>query len=154
MELKQRQLDFRKAEEREKTQRVRNIVNENRVRVSLQSELVGNYTRIDPGYRAQIQDILNDKFGSVDEKMEFLREQAALVENVESELMKAMDHDCLSALDRVREAERRAGQRDEHKEVTKIYDEYLAEKHPVYPTSLKKIAAEEAQPLTEREKEL
>ena len=52
LELKQRQLDFRKAEEREKTQRVRNIVNENRVRVSLQSELVGNYTRIDPGYRA------------------------------------------------------------------------------------------------------
>ena len=54
LELKQRQLDFRKAEEREKTQRVRNIINENRVRVSLQSELVGNYTRIDPGYRAQI----------------------------------------------------------------------------------------------------
>ena len=52
LELKQRQLDFRKAEEREKTLRVRNIVNENRVRVSLQSELVGNYTRIDPGYRA------------------------------------------------------------------------------------------------------
>ena len=54
LELKQRQVDIRRAEEREKTQRVRNIINENRVRVSLQSELVGNYTRIDPGYRAQI----------------------------------------------------------------------------------------------------
>ena len=54
LELKQRQVDHRRAEEREKTQRVRNIVNENRVRVSLQSELVGNYNRIDPGYRAQI----------------------------------------------------------------------------------------------------
>ena len=65
-----------------------------------------------------------------------------------------MDHECLDALDRVKEAEFKARQRDEHAEVTKIYDEYLAEKNPVYPAALEEIAVEEARPLTEKEQEL
>ena len=42
-----------------------------------------------------MQQILNDKFGSVDEKMEYLKQQAVYVENIEEELMKAMDLECI-----------------------------------------------------------
>lgn len=41
-------------------QRARNIIEENRIRVTLQSELVGSNNYLDPEYRDQINCILGD----------------------------------------------------------------------------------------------
>ena len=73
-----------------------------------------------------MQQILNDKFGSVDEKMEYLKQQAMYVENIEEELMKAMDLECIEQLHKVNLAKEQEKIQDMNKEVTKIYDSYLA----------------------------
>ena len=59
-ELKRRQLESRKADEMSRHNRARNIIEENRIRVALQSELVANGEHLDPEYREQINSIVSD----------------------------------------------------------------------------------------------
>ena len=63
--IKKRQLEMRRADDLARHKRARNIIEENRVRVALQSELVANQEFLDPEYRDQINCILGDQFGSV-----------------------------------------------------------------------------------------
>ena len=101
-----------------------------------------------------MQQILNDKFGSVDERMEYLKQQAVYVENVEEELMKAMDLECIDQLHQVNLAKQQEKSQDQNKEVTKIYDKYLAERHPNYPQAIKMVENFESQTLPAEEQYL
>lgn len=58
--LKKRQMEQRNADDMMRHQRARNIIEENRIRVTLQSELVGSNNYLDPEYRDQINCILGD----------------------------------------------------------------------------------------------
>ena len=49
--IKKRQLEMRRADDLARHKRARNIIEENRVRVALQSELVANQEFLDPEYR-------------------------------------------------------------------------------------------------------
>ena len=62
-------MEIRRTDELKRHKNARNIIEENRVRVALQSELVGNQEFLDPEYRDQINCILGDQFGSIEEKM-------------------------------------------------------------------------------------
>ena len=73
--LKQKQLESRRQDEMRRHQRARNIIEENRIRVELQSGLVGNHDYLDPEYRDQINCILGDQFGSIVEKIEVINAQ-------------------------------------------------------------------------------
>ena len=47
--------------------------------------------------------------------------------------MKAMDLECIEQLHQVNMEKQKEKIQDQNKEVSKIYDKYLAQKHPNYP---------------------
>jgi len=139
-------MDQRKTDEFTRHQKARNIIEENRIRVALQSELVGNGELLDREYRDQINCVLGDQFGSIEEKMQAINAQQALVDNNEEKLLRQMELDTSKEIQAFKEEEERQKIRDERKLVDEIYKQYLVQKHPQYPKAKEKIAMEEARP--------
>jgi len=76
--LKKRQIEHRKADEVAKYKRARNMIEENRVRVALQSELVANRYFSDPEYRDQIICALTQTTEMAREQTHQLEQQAMI----------------------------------------------------------------------------
>ena len=146
MELKQRQLEQRKADEISRHQKARNIIEENRMRVALQSEMVANGDYLDQEYKDQINCILGDQFGSIDEKLRLMSAERDLVENDEEHLIKQMDIDTKKAIIELHEERERQKIQNELQLVDEVYKDYLIKKHPNYPKAKSKIVEEESKP--------
>lgn len=52
---------------------MRNIIDENRVRVALQSEMTANFEHIDEDYKKQVYRVIKDGNGNVIDKLDQLR---------------------------------------------------------------------------------
>ena len=68
--------------------------------------------------------------------------------------MKAMDLECIEKLHQVNMEKQKEKIQDQNKEVTKIYDTYLAQRHPNYPQAVKMVDSFEQQTLPAEEKYL
>ena len=124
-ELKRLQMEQRKADEFSRHQKARNIIEENRIRVALQSELVGNGDYLDQEYKDQINCILGDQFGSIEEKIKVINAQQSLIQNNEEHLLMQMELDTAKGIQVFKEEEARQKIRDERKLVDEIYKQYL-----------------------------
>ena len=84
---------MRRADEIARHRKARNVIEENRIRVAIHSELVANQEYLDPEYRDQINCILGDQFGSIEEKIRMMNAQQEIVENNEDLYIRQMDRD-------------------------------------------------------------
>ena len=123
--LKKKQMEIRRTDELKRHKNARNIIEENRVRVALQSELVGNQEFLDPEYRDQINCILGDQFGSIEEKMRVMNAQQSVIENNEEMYIKQMDIDTQKEITALNMERERQTRRDEKKLVDGIYNKFL-----------------------------
>jgi len=119
------QIEQRKADEFSRYKKARNIIEENRIRVALQSELVGNGNYLDQEYKDQINCILGDQFGSIEEKMKVINAQQSLIQNNEEYLLMQMELDTAKGIQVFKEEEARQKIRDEKKLIDEFYKQYL-----------------------------
>lgn len=78
--------------------KIRNIIDENRVRVALQSEMTANFEHIDDDYKKQVYRVIKDGNGNVIEKLDQLRAQHGLVHYEEDEIEEAANEGTYQAV--------------------------------------------------------
>ena len=78
--------------------------------------------------------------------MRVMNAQQEIVENNEEFFIRQMDLDTKKEMLAIKQEQERQKIRDEKKEIEKIYNQYLLQKHPQYPIAKEKLANEERKP--------